>query len=236
MFYYYKKDKIQEGILFCVYQSETKLTQEKINEINKYQDNLLNNTIIYEGEIPFFGYPILSGNTIRPANDRELVELNKLKLGEGEILIGDNISKVPQPNWQYKWDYILFKWIPDEEKLEEGQYISEDKIITVPKLENALVQEWNKSNHTWEDKTTILDTAQAQYRDYEGMDTPSTLEEMKQQDPALVAEYLNMMIELRGLIYTLSTSEQQLVGYTAIQIPTPSESLKKFKNKFNLTR
>ena len=166
MFYYYKKDKIQEGILFCVYQSETKLTQEKINEINKYQDNLLNNTIIYEGEIPFFGYPILSGNTIRPANDRELVELNKLKLGEGEILIGDNISKVPQPNWQYKWDYILFKWIPDEEKLEEGQYISEDKIITVPKLENALVQEWNKSNHTWEDKTTILDTAQAQYDEY----------------------------------------------------------------------
>ena len=123
MFYYYKKDKIQEGILFCVYQSETKLTQEKINEINKYQDNLLNNTIIYEGEIPFFGYPILHGDTIRPASDRELIELNKLKLGEGEILVGDNISKVLQPNWQYKWDYVLLKWIPDEEKLEEGQYI-----------------------------------------------------------------------------------------------------------------
>lgn len=229
MFYYYKKDKIQEGILFCVYQSETKLTQEKINEINKYQDNLLNNTIIYEGEIPFFGYPILSGNTIRPANDRELVELNKLKLGEGEILIGDNISKVPQPNWQYKWDYILFKWIPDEEKLEEGQYISEDKIITVPKLENALVQEWNKSNHTWEDKTTILDTAQAQYDEYKPLDTPLTLMDLEEQ--GLKQEYVNMMQELKKIIIQLKNSIHS-TGYLSINIPIISEKLKEFKENF----
>lgn len=229
MFYYYKKDKIQEGILFCVYQSETKLTQEKINEINKYQDNLLNNTIIYEGEVPFFGYPILSGNTIRPANDRELVELNKLKLGEGEILIGDNISKVPQPNWQYKWDYILFKWIPDEEKLEEGQYISEDKIITVPKLENALVQEWNKSNHTWEDKTTILDTAQAQYDEYKPLDTPLTLMDLEEQ--GLKQEYVNMMQELKKIIIQLKNSTHS-TGYLSINIPIISEKLKEFKENF----
>lgn len=229
MFYYYKKDKIQEGILFCVYQSETKLTQEKINEINKYQDNLLNNTIIYEGEVPFFGYPILSGNIIRPANDRELVELNKLKLGEGEILIGDNISKVPQPNWQYKWDYILFKWIPDEEKLEEGQYISEDKIITVPKLENALVQEWNKSNHTWEDKTTILDTAQAQYDEYKPLDTPLTLMDLEEQ--GLKQEYVNMMQELKKIIIQLKNSTHS-TGYLSINIPIISEKLKEFKENF----
>lgn len=229
MFYYYKKDKIQEGILFCVYQSETKLTQEKINEINKYQDNLLNNTIIYEGEIPFFGYPILSGNTIRPANDRELVELNKLKLGEGEILIGDNISKVPQPNWQYKWDYILFKWIPDEEKLEEGQYISEDKIITVPKLENALVQEWNKSTHTWEDKTTVLDTAQAQYDEYKPLDTPLTLMDLEEQ--GLKQEYVNMMQELKKIIIQLKNSTHS-TGYSSIIIPAISKELKEFKENF----
>lgn len=229
MFYYYKKDKIQEGILFCVYQSETKLTQEKINEINKSQDNLLNNTIIHEGEVPFFGYPILSGNTIRPANDRELVELNKLKLGEGEILIGDNISKVPQPNWQYKWDYILFKWIPDEEKLEEGQYISEDKIITVPKLENALVQEWNKSNHTWEDKTTILDTAQAQYDEYKPLDTPLTLMDLEEQ--GLKQEYVNMMQELKKIIIQLKNSTHS-TGYLSINIPIISEKLKEFKENF----
>lgn len=229
MFYYYKKDKIQEGILFCVYQSETKLTQEKINEINKSQDNLLNNTIIYEGEVPFFGYPILNGNTIRPATDRELVELNKLKLGEGEILVGDNISKVPQPNWQYKWDYVLFKWIPDEEKLEEGQYINEDKIIIVPKLENALVQEWNKSTHTWEDKTTTLDTAQAQYDEYKPLDTPLTLMDLEEQ--GLKQEYVNMMQELKKIIIQLKNSTHS-TGYLSINIPVVSEKLKEFKENF----
>lgn len=64
------------------------------------------------------------------------------------------------------------------------------------------------------------------------MDTPSTLEEMRLQDPALATEYLNMMIELRGLIYTLSASEAQSVGYAAIQLPVPSEKLKQFKDKF----
>ena len=115
------------------------------------------------------------------------------------------------------------------ELLENGEIKSKDKI------EGTRV-EWNWTTHEWEEKATNLEIVQAQYRDYEGMDTPSTLEEMKQQDPAIAEEYLNMMIELRGLIYTLSASEQQPVGYTAIQIPTPSESLKNFKNKFNLVR
>lgn len=233
MFYYYKKDKIQEGILFCVYQSETKLTQEKINEINKSQDNLLNDTIIYEGEVPFFGYPILSGNTIRPATDRELVELNKLKLGEGEILVGDNISKVPQPNWQYKWDYVLFKWIPDESKLQDGQYISENEVITVPKIENAISQEWDKAIHSWIDTTTDLDRVRAQYNEYNSMNDYITILELEEQ--GLKTEYVTMMKELRRLIVELETQRQG--GFTAytieIVIPVPSEKLKQFKARFN---
>ena len=53
------------------------------------------------------------------------------------------------------------------------------------------------------------------------------------QDPALATELINMLIELRGLIYTLSAQESQPVGYAMIHIPIPSEALKKFKNKFN---
>lgn len=79
---------------------------------------------------------------------------------------------------------------------------------------------------------STLEIVQSQYKEYEGMDTPSTIEEMKLQDPAMAEEYIGMMIELRGLIYTLSAQESQPVGYALINIPTPSEKLKKFKNRF----
>ena len=148
---------------------------------------------------------------------REMTKYEKYKKGLYELL---------ENEVEYKGDILI---------LEPGQYLENGEIKSKDKIEGTRV-EWNWELHEWEEKATNLEIVQAQYRDYEGMDTPSTLEEMKQQDPALVAEYLNMMIELRGLIYTLSTSEQQPVGYTAIQIPTPSESLKNFKNKFNLTR
>lgn len=148
---------------------------------------------------------------------REMTKYEKYKKGLYELL---------ENEVEYKGDILI---------LEPGQYLENGEIKSKDKIEGTRV-EWNWTTHEWEEKATNLEIVQAQYRDYEGMDTPSTLEEMKQQDPALVAEYLNMMIELRGLIYTLSTSEQQPVGYTAIQIPMPSESLKKFKNKFNLTR
>ena len=148
---------------------------------------------------------------------REMTKYEKYKKGLYELL---------ENEVEYQGDILV---------LEPGQYLENGEIKSKDKIEGTRV-EWNWTTHEWEEKATNLEIVQAQYRDYEGMDTPSTLEEMKQQDPALVAEYLNMMIELRGLIYTLSTSEQQPVGYTAIQIPTPSESLKKFKNKFNLTR
>ena len=148
---------------------------------------------------------------------REMTKYEKYKKGLYELL---------ENEVEYKGDILI---------LEPGQYLENGEIKSKDKIEGTRV-EWNWTTHEWEEKATNLEIVQAQYRDYEGMDTPSTLEEMKQQDPAIAEEYLNMMIELRGLIYTLSTSEQQPVGYTAIQIPTPSESLKNFKNKFNLTR
>ena len=131
----------------------------------------------------------------------------------------------------YELAYNEVEYKNDILTLEAGQYIKDNELVTVPKIEGVRV-EWDWVNHIWEDKATNLEVVQAQYRDYEGMDTPSTLEEMKQQDPALATEYLNMMIELRGLIYTLSATETQVAGYTAIHIPAPSQALKEFKNRF----
>ena len=160
-----------------------------------------------------FEYPIMDKDSIREMTLMERYNKGLYELGEHEVVYNNDILR-----------------------LEPGQFVDPEGVLqTVPKIEGTRV-EWNWQTHEWEEKATNLEIVQAQYRDYEGMDTPSTLEEMKQQDPALVTEYLNMMIELRGLIYTLSASEQQPVGYSTISIPTPSESLKKFKNKFNLTR
>lgn len=116
--------------------------------------------------------------------------------------------------------------------LQPGQYIDpKGELITVPKIEGIRI-EWNWVSNEWEEAATALETVQYQYRDYEGMDTPSTVEEMKQQDPVMANEFINMMIELRNLIYTLSASEAQPVSFAAIHIPIPSEPLRKFKDKF----
>ena len=155
-----------------------------------------------------------------PTFDRELNTIREMSLYERykNSLYGLQFNEV-----EYKNDILT---------LEAGQYVNEaGELITVPKIEGVRV-EWDWNTHTWEDKATNLEVVEAQYKEYEGMDTPSTLEEMKQQDPALATEYLNMMIELRGLIYTLSASEAQAVGYAAIQLPTPSKALKEFKNRF----
>lgn len=131
--------------------------------------------------------------------------------------------------YELQFNEVIYK--DDVLTLEAGQYIKDNELVTVPKIEGVRV-EWDWNTHTWEDKASNLEIVQSQYSEYEGMDTPSTLEEMKQQDPALATEYLNMMIELRGLIYTLSVSGTQSVGYAAIQLPTPSKALKEFKNRF----
>lgn len=120
--------------------------------------------------------------------------------------------------------------------LEPGQFINpQGKLQTVEKIEGTRV-EWNWELNKWEDVATNLEVVQKQYSEYEGMDTPSVIREMELQDLALAEEFVNMLIELRKLIYTLSASETQSVGYATINIPTPSKALKNFKNRFNLTK
>ena len=212
MFRIYTKEKISKEI-FTV-----NLSQEEVDlvlEGNIFKDHPELNPqdyVVIEQDCPF-DYPTFKDNTIKEMTIYERYQNGLYALSEREK--------------EYQGDIIT---------LEPGQYIDENGVLqTVPKIEGVKV-EWNWETHEWEEKATNLEIVQAQYKDYEGMDTPSTLEEMKQQDPALATEYLNMMIELRGLIYTLSTSETQAVGYAILPIPQPSEKLKEFKNKFKLTK
>ena len=212
MFRVHTKEKISKEI-FTV-----NLTQEEVDlvlEGNIFKDHPELNPqdyVVIEQDYPF-DYPTFKNDTIKEMTIYERYQNGLYALSEREK--------------EYQGDIIT---------LSEGQYIDENGVLqTVPKIEGVKV-EWNWETHEWEEKATNLEIVQAQYKDYEGMDTPSTLEEMKQQDPALATEYLNMMIELRGLIYTLSTSETQTVGYAILPIPQPSEKLKEFKNKFKLTK
>lgn len=167
-------------------------------------------------DIPFY-ISIDEGNIIREATEYEKYQRGQRKLSENEVIFKENI--------------II---------LEPGQYIDEEKqeLITVPCPPEYLVNDWDKENHIWIDLTTDYDRVQAQYREYEGMDTPSTIKEMELQDPALSEEYVTMMIELRTLMYSLQEQKQVrartiTLNEKEIDIPQASKTLETFKNKFN---
>ena len=175
---------------------------------------------------------------MRVATLTELIDLGEIKLKEGEILNREKgiIEKVKQPTWQYSWNFELLKWYPDEKKLEEGQYVSGNEIITVPRLEDAISQEWDKSNHVWVDTTTDLDRVRAQYNEYNSMNDYITILELEEQ--GLKVEYVAMMKELRRLIVELETQRQSgFAAYTIeVVIPVQSKKLKEFKEKFDLIK
>lgn len=167
-------------------------------------------------DIPFY-ISIDEGNIIREATEYEKYQRGQRKLSENEVIFKENI--------------II---------LEPGQYIDEEKqeLIIVPCPPEYLVNDWDKENHIWIDLTTDYDRVQAQYREYEGMDTPSTIKEMELQDPALSEEYVTMMIELRTLMYSLQEQKQArartiTLNEKEIDIPHASKTLETFKNKFN---
>ena len=216
---YYDKTKAEQGSLYCL---GIDLTEEEIEKLPEY--------VVYEDTKIFSGYPVVEGQKLRQATIVELVDKKIIKLETGEVLNREKgiIEKVPQPTWQHKWDFELLKWLPDEKKLQDGQYISGNEVITVPRLEEAISQEWDRNNHVWVDTTTDLDRAKLQYSEYEPLDTPLNLARLEKQ--GLKEEYVNMMDQLFELIPQLSASSQ---GYAMIVIPKPSQKLINFKEKFN---
>lgn len=147
--FYYDKEKAEQGILFCLGQENKILTQEEIKEQGK--EKLYKNVVTYTGDTVLIGHPIIEGDTVRKATEKELIDLGLLTLTDGEILEGDNIKKIPQPSWQYKWESP--NWIVDRSKLQEGEKIEDNKIVKIEKPKGVRI-EWNYDAWIYEDKAT----------------------------------------------------------------------------------
>ena len=159
-----------------------------------------------------YEHPILDSesNTIREMNKYEKFKAGLYELSYNEV--------------EFKNDILT---------LEAGQYIKDDELVTVPKIEGVRV-EWNWELNKWEDVATELEVAELQYAEYDALDKPSVIDEMNLVDPTLGEELKGMLIELRGIISTLKEQQSMArVGYSSIHIPEPSKKLEDFKNKFN---
>ena len=158
--FYYTKESIKNfkelRHLQLVGQEDKILTEEEKEEQGKL--NLYKDCAIFIGEIGVIGYPILEEDRVRSATLIELIDLGEQQLLEGEILNREagTIDKVPQPSWQYKWDFELLKWLPDESTIQDGQYIEGEKIIDVPYDDSLeyLIPAWDNLTHTWKEGAT----------------------------------------------------------------------------------
>lgn len=159
-YFYYTKESIKnfknKRQLFLMGIENKMLTEEekiKENKVELYKD-----CIPYQSQFGFVGYPILEGNILRSATIVELIDIGEQTLLEGEILNREKgvIEKIEKPSHKYKWDYNLLKWTPDENLLEEGEYIENNEIISVPYDNNLgfLAKRFDKINHIWIETAT----------------------------------------------------------------------------------
>lgn len=165
-------------------------------------------------DIPY--YITVEKDVVREATEYEKYKRNQRKLEENEVAIDSKKIIV---------------------SLAEGQYVEADEVVTVPCPAEYLVKEWDKVKHIWIDLTTDLDRVRAQYNEYNSMNDSITLIELEEQ--GLKTEYVSLMKELRALIIQLENQKQK--GFLAIKveeivIPTPSEPLKKFKERFSIIK
>lgn len=167
--YYYDKEKALKQELYCL---GINLDEKKIQ-----------NFVVYEGDSPFSGYPIVEGDKLRTATLQELVNLGKLLLQNGEKIEDNKIVKVLQPDYYYTWNKKSFIWEADESLLKDGDYLQNGKLITVEYDESLgyLKRAWNKQKHVW----------------YES----ATEEEVKIAYCDLIIEYQNQVMEA-GFLWT----------------------------------
>ena len=165
-------------------------------------------------DIPF--YITIEKDVVREATEYEKYKRSQRALEENEVAIDSKKIIV---------------------SLLDGQYVEADEVITVPCPAEYLIKEWDKVKHIWIDLTTDLDRVRAQYNEYNSMNDSITLIELEEQ--GLKTEYVNLMKELRALIIQLENQKQK--GFLAIKveeivIPTPSEPLKKLKERFSIIK
>lgn len=228
MFFYYNKTQANNGRLVVLYVSDTKLTEEKIQHINEYQDNLLIDYILYESETAFEGYPIVEGGTLRQATDRELVEKGIRVLNVGEKLVGDDIVVIDKPKeHSYAYDWNGDEWVLDVVKLPEGiKYNGLGfEVVSIP--EGYLRYHWEYPD--WIDDTTDVDRVEKSLNEYLQLNNYLDGEEMKEK--GIFEDYKSYINELkifikshRGAVLDLGLHDKFTV------IPQPSVALMNFYN------
>lgn len=88
------------------------------------------------------------------------------------------------------------------------------------------------SNDDREHIPTEYEVVKMQYDEYEPLDRPSFLKEMRDIDPALEEELINLLIESRKLMETLSGEQPVTMNVKlSSRTITVSDKLKQFKDK-----
>lgn len=175
--FYYTRESIEnfqtKRQLALMGQEDKILSAEELEQQNKTE--LYKDCITYESDMCFIGYPILEDDVLRPATLIELIDLGEQQLMAGEIINREagTIEKIEQPTWQYKWDFELLKWLPDESTIQVGQYIEGEIIIEVPYDENLEYVNpfWDKETHTWIEKATETEKKSLYYSKINEMKT-----------------------------------------------------------------
>lgn len=103
----------------------------------------LSNYVVYNSDELFKGYPIVDGDTLRAATTKELVELGKIQLTEGERLVDGEIVKIEKPSIYHKW--VDGKWVVDLKELklikrDELKVIRDEKISEDIEVEGSWYQ------------------------------------------------------------------------------------------------
>lgn len=161
--YYYMKSGILEGKLNCVVGQETHVLTEEELEKDPAKKELYKDTLIWEGETPLMaGYPLPDENKpgyIRLATRKELIDMGLDSLKDGEIIQGDEIVKVDQPNEFAKWNKELGKWETNFEELPDGWKIVDRELQKLEFIESPNYHaKWNKETQEWEtNKEDLLD-------------------------------------------------------------------------------
>lgn len=207
-YFYYTRESIEnfkvKRQLSLMGQEDKILSVEEMEEQGKTE--LYKNCIIYESGIPFVGYPILENEKLRQATLVELIDLGEQQLLAGEIINREEgiIETIPQPSWQYYWDFEQFKWVIDENTLQDGQYIDGDNIVDVPYTDNFLIPKWNKEIHIWEEGATkdeFIETRKNKILEYT---------ELEKQKKALETSKFSSEDEILIIIDKMKILEQEI--------------------------
>ena len=219
--FYYDKEKAEQGILFCLGQEDKVLTQEEIKEQGKSE--LYENVVTYTGNTVLIGHPIVEGDTVRKATEKELIDLGIKGLEEGEILEGDNIKTVdrPQPYPEaYEWQNTA--WVLNQDLLPDGVYHDGNKFVEVPIPDNYIKYHWERPN--WIDDTQDIDRVEKQYAEYLILNNP--LDWSKMEEQGVLEDYKTFMKENEAY---LERDSKEII--TLSNIPQPSEKLTSFFSK-----